>query len=65
MTRLKRRFLFIAVPLIVVAIIAGAFIQISTRQALERAEAFQFRRMLVSQADDETYRFFYISNRLS
>jgi esterase/lipase superfamily enzyme len=64
MTRLKRRFLFIAVPLIVVALVVGAFVQISTRQALERAEAFQFRRMQVTkQGEDGPYRFFYVTNR--
>ena len=35
-----------------------------TRLALERAEAFQFRRMLVTkQADKGAYRFFYVTNR--
>ena len=64
MTRLKRRLLFIAVPLIVIALVVGAFIQISTRQALERAEAFEFRRMLVTkQGADGPYRFFFVTNR--
>ncbi len=37
---------------------------VSTGAALQRAEAFQFRRMLVAQLGEQgAYRFFYISNR--
>jgi esterase/lipase superfamily enzyme len=37
---------------------------VSTGAALQRAEAFQFRRMLVAQLGEEgVYRFFYVSNR--
>ena len=35
-----------------------------TRAALQRAETFQFRRMLVGQLEEQgVYRFFYVSNR--
>jgi len=64
MTRFKRRTL-IGVALVLV-ILAGMvlFFYRPTRLALERAEAFQFRRMVVTkQADKGTYRFFYVTNR--
>ena len=64
MTRLKRR-LLIATALIV--LIVGAlvlFFYRPTRLALERAEAFQFRRMLVTRLGEQgAYRFFFVTNR--
>ena len=64
MTRFNRRLLIILVPVIVLAMVLGGFLQFSTRRALERAEAFQFRRMLVTQqAEEGAYRFFYVTNR--
>ena len=64
MTRRRRR-LSIAISLvIVVAAVLGALFQLTTKQALERAEAFRFRRMLVTRlGEDGGYRFFYVTNR--
>ena len=65
MSRSKRR-LSIAIILIIGLLLGlGSFIQVSTQRALERAEAFQFRRMLVTKLEDEdgTYRFFFATNR--
>ncbi len=64
MSRLKRR-LFIGFAVFAVfAAVLGALFQGSTQAALERAEALQFRRMLVSrQGNDGGYRFFYVTNR--
>ena len=64
MTRFKRRILIGTV--LVVLFLAGLvlFFYRPTRLALERAEAFQFRRMLVTrQANQDAYRFFYVTNR--
>jgi esterase/lipase superfamily enzyme len=62
--RIQRRFLIALVPVLGLALGLGAYIQISTRSALERAEAFQLRRMLVTQQGQEgAYRFFYATNR--
>jgi len=52
---------------LVVLILVGLvlFFYRPTRQALERAEAFQFRRMIVARLGEEGgYRFFYVTNRL-
>jgi esterase/lipase superfamily enzyme len=47
------------------AAIAGSLFQVTTQQALDRAEAFEFRRMLVSRLEDGgAYRFFFATNRL-
>lgn len=66
MTRLKRWVLWgtAAIVLIVVGLaVYGYFI--GTQTLLERAEAFSFRRMAVTQLPEEsTYRFFYTSNRV-
>ena len=65
MTRFKRRMLF-GLTLVVLALVGlGAWVYFyGTRAALQRAEAFQFRRMLVSQLEEQgVYRFFYVSNR--
>ena len=64
MTRLKRRMLLGTVLTVLVVMVLAAWFYVPTRNALQRAESFQFRRMLVTQADDETYRFFYITNRV-
>lgn len=63
MARLKRPVVLATVALLLAALLFGAFMQISTRRALERAEAFQFRRMLVTQQAEDTFRFFYVTNR--
>ncbi len=64
MTRTKRRLLIVTALVILVVVVLGAFFQVSTRRALERAEAFPFRRMLVTkQGEQGAYRFFYVSNR--
>jgi esterase/lipase superfamily enzyme len=64
MARLKRRLLIATVPIILVALALGAFFQVSTQRALERAEAFRFRRMLVTKRGEQgAYRFFYVTNR--
>ena len=64
MSGLKRRLSIAAVLFLLVALALGAFFQVSTDRALERAEAFQFRRMLVTrQGEQGAYRFFYVTNR--
>ena len=64
MKRLRRRVLIVVLVVAVVAAAVGAFVQLSTRHALERAEVFQFRRMQVArQGEDGPYRFFYVTNR--
>jgi esterase/lipase superfamily enzyme len=65
MTRFRRYFLFAAALIILVALMLGIFFQVFTQRALDRAEAFQFRRMLVTrQGEKGIYRFFYVTNRL-
>ena len=64
MTHFKRRIWTVAVLTGLVALVIGTIFQASTRNALERAEAFQFRRMLVTrQAEQGVYRFFYVTDR--
>jgi esterase/lipase superfamily enzyme len=64
MTRLRRRLLIATLLVVLVALVLGALFQFSTRKALERAEAFRFRRMLVTRLGEEgAYRFFYVTNR--
>jgi esterase/lipase superfamily enzyme len=64
MSRIRRRFKLATALVIVVALALGALLQFSTQRALERAEAFQFRRMLVAQQGESgAYRFFYATNR--
>ncbi len=42
------------------------FVNTTTERALERAEALRFSRMLVARnSDDQTYRFFFSTNRHS
>jgi len=64
MTRFKRR-LLIGTALVVLFLgVLVLFFYRPTRLALERAEAFQFRRMLVTrQGDQGAYRFFFVTNR--
>ena len=64
MSRFKRRIL-IGVALVALILIGLVlFFFRPTRLALERAEAFQFRRMLVTRLGDENvYRFFFVTNR--
>ena len=49
MSRLKRRLLIATSLLVLLALALGVPLQRTTRQALERAEAFRFRRMLVTR----------------
>jgi esterase/lipase superfamily enzyme len=64
MARFKRPFLFASILILLLLIALGFWFYRSTRNALERAEAFAFRRMTVAQQDKPgTYRFFYASNR--
>ena len=63
MTLFKRRLLFGAIVLLLIAASLSAWLWIPTRNALLRAEAFDFQRMRVSQLGDEVYRFFFVSNR--
>ena len=65
MTRFKRRMLFGLTLVVLVLVGLGAWVYFyGTRAALQRAEAFQFRRMVVAQLEEQsTYRFFYVSNR--
>jgi len=63
-TPFKRRIFISTAMLILVALVLGTLFQVSTRSALERAEAFQFRRMLVTKLGTQSaYRFFYVTNR--
>ena len=64
MTGFKRRMLFGTALIVLVATVLGALLYVPTRNALLRAEAFQFRRMLVTQLEDGAYRFFFITNRI-
>jgi esterase/lipase superfamily enzyme len=49
---------------VLVLLMLAALLYVPTRRALERAEAFQFRRMMVARLGEEGgYRFFYVTNR--
>ncbi len=64
MTRFRRRLSTVAALAVLLALALGAFIHLSTRRALERAEAFRFRRMQITlQGEHGAYRFFYATNR--
>jgi esterase/lipase superfamily enzyme len=64
MNRLRRRVRIAGAALLVFLLLLGALFQVSTRRALERAEAFRFRRMLVTKRGEHgAYRFFYATNR--
>ena len=64
MTRFKRRMLIGAALVVLILVGLVLFFYRPTRLALERAEAFRFRRMLVTRlGDQDAYRFFYVTNR--
>ena len=64
MTSFKKMTFWGAGLVVIVLLLLMAFFYRPTRLALERAEAFSFRRMKVAQlADQDAYRFFYVSNR--
>ncbi len=68
MTRFKRRLLFGTALVVLVLLGSGVWFYYaffgSTSTALQRAEAFLFRRMNVAQlAEQGSYRFFYVTNR--
>jgi hypothetical protein len=58
--------MFIGTALVVLVLVGLVlFFYRPTRVALERAEAFRFRRMLVTRlGEQDAYRFFYVTNRL-
>ena len=59
MTRFKRRMLYGTALVALVLLWVGVAVYRPTRIALQRAESFQFRRMLVAQLGEQgTYRFF-------
>ena len=64
MTRFKRRMLIGTALVVLVLVGLVLFFYRPTRLALERAEAFRFRRMLVTRlGEQDAYRFFYVTNR--
>ena len=64
MTRFKRRILIGTALFVLVLVGLVLFFYRPTRVALERAEAFRFRRMLVTRlGEQDAYRFFYVTNR--
>ena len=64
MTRWKRRLLIAVTVLAIIAALFVALFQGPTRAALERAEALQLRRMLVTRlGEDGDFRFFFVTNR--
>ena len=64
MTRFKRRMLIFTALVVFVLVGLVLFFYRPTRLALERAEAFRFRRMLVTRlGEQDADRFFYVTNR--
>ena len=64
MTRFKRRMLIGTALVVLVLVGLVLFFYRPTRLALERAEAFRFRRMLVTRlGEQDADRFFYVTNR--
>ncbi len=64
MTRRRRRLTIAITAVLLVGLALGGLFQVSTERALERAEAFRFRRMLATRlAEEDAYRFFYVTNR--
>ena len=60
----KKRSLIAAGVVLIILVLVAAFFYRPTRLALERAESFTFRRLAVSLQDkDETFRFFFATNR--
>jgi esterase/lipase superfamily enzyme len=65
MTPLKKRLLIAGAFILLLLLALSAFFYRPTRLALERAESFHFRRMVVAQEGEKgSYRFFYVSNRV-
>ena len=63
---LKRPVVLLFLAIFITLAAAGALFQYSTAKTLELAEALQFRRMAVAhQEDRNTFRFFYVTNRLA
>ncbi len=59
----RRMLIGVTMVLLIIALLVVFFYR-PTRLALERAEAFRFRRMLVTRLGDQNiYRFFYATNR--
>jgi len=64
MVRFKFRLAVGVATVILAALVMGGLFQGATQRALERAEALQFRRMLVTQRGEKgLYRFFFVTNR--
>ncbi len=64
MVRFKFRLAVGLATVILAALVMGGLFQGATQRALERAEALQFRRMLVTQRGEKgLYRFFFVTNR--
>jgi len=64
MARFKFRLAVGLATVILAALVMGGLFQGATQRALERAEALQFRRMLVTQRGEKgLYRFFFVTNR--
>ena len=62
---LKKKLLIGTAFLVLALLAVFAFFYRPTRLALERAESFHFRRMVVGQEGEKGYyRFFYVSNRV-
>jgi len=66
MTRFRRRLLIPTLIAMALLLALGALFYVPTRNALLRAEAFEFRRLQVaSHGEYDTFRFFYVTNRRS
>jgi esterase/lipase superfamily enzyme len=64
MVRFKFRLAVGLATVILAVLVMGGLFQGATQRALERAEALQFRRMLVTQRGEKgLYRFFFVTNR--
>lgn len=65
MKRWAKRLLWISISILLVVGLLGFYgFFVSTNDALQRAESFQFRRMRVARvADQDTFRFFFVTNR--
>jgi esterase/lipase superfamily enzyme len=63
MTRLQRNLLIVVALILLLGAGIWLLINLSTRNALLRAEAFLFRRSQVTRLEDGAHRFFYITNR--
>lgn len=62
---IKRRYKIIGGILLLAVVGIAVQFQYSTQSALVLAEALQFRRMQVTSQDDGTYRFFFVTNRVT